>query len=182
MRFATRYLKISVLVLGLASSSALQALLMHPLSIEELTQRAEVIVHGTVLSKSCQRDPQGRIFTQIELQVIDLWKGQLQQSPFTVVQAGGRLGEEQVLLEGQPAFNLGDEVVLFAALNSNKQGVVLGLAQGKFDLFLRNGQKFAQNIFHGPSTNASVQPKSTSLPGGPLPLQELKRRATSSLQ
>src|SRR5436190_10933160 len=77
--------------LALMLVPAAKATIMFPLSIEELTSKAQVVLHGTVDSKSVQRDAEGRIYTRIELEVTEAWKGQARGKSFTVVQGGGVL-------------------------------------------------------------------------------------------
>jgi hypothetical protein len=138
-----------------------------PLSIDEMAGKARVVVHGTVVSKQVQRDSEGRIYTQIELQVTDTWKGAVQASPFVLVQAGGTLGEEVSWVDGQEEFAIGEEVVVFATENQRGQGVVLGLSQGKFKVRQEKGEKSVGNPFHGTGKDAS---------DGPISISELKRR------
>ena len=80
------------MVAFLGALSPLPAVQMEPLSIEEMARQSALVLHGTVLSKSCQRDPAGRIYTKIEVQVAEVWKGSLATNRFTVVQGGGILG------------------------------------------------------------------------------------------
>ena len=40
-----------------------------PTSIEQLAGQSQLVLHGIVLSKSCQRDDAGRIYTKVELEV-----------------------------------------------------------------------------------------------------------------
>src|SRR5438445_12175900 len=77
-----------LLLLPDAASPSLQAVQMKPLSIEQLAQKSVLVVRGVVLSKSCQRDPAGRIYTKVALQVADVWKGSLAPLPFTIVTCG----------------------------------------------------------------------------------------------
>src|SRR5689334_7993195 len=66
-----------------------------PLTVEALARQAELVVQGTVLSKTCQRDPAGRIYTKVELEVTDVWKGAVTGSPMVLVHGGGILGEQR---------------------------------------------------------------------------------------
>ncbi|MBI4664293.1 MAG: hypothetical protein HY735_36315 [Verrucomicrobia bacterium] len=127
------------------------ATLVTPLSIQELTTRAHWIVHGAVLTKSCQRDPEGRIYTKVELQVKDVWKGTPSTNPLTIVHGGGTLGEERVVISGQVEYNLGEEVVAFLVLNSRGEAVTIGMAQGKFHVWRdeATGKVCVRNPFHG---------------------------------
>lgn len=105
-----------------------------PLSVEELTARADWILRGTVLSKTCQRDASGRIYTAVELQVGEVWKGADLAAGQTVrvVHSGGTLGEERVAVSGQVDYEVNEEVVAFLRCNARGEGVTIGLAQGKF--------------------------------------------------
>ena len=127
------------------------AVLMEPLSLEELTARSSLVLHGTVLSKSCQRDTQGRIYTKVELDVAEVWKGSLSAKRFTIVHGGGILGEKRVVVSGQVEYGIGEEVVAFLVLNQREEGVTLGLTQGKFRVWkdAKTGEVLAQNPFHG---------------------------------
>jgi hypothetical protein len=148
-----------------------------PWSVEQLAEKAQLVLHGVVLSKSVQRDPAGRIFTRIELQITEAWKGKVDGDRFVLVQGGGTLGEETAIVSDQEPYNVGEEVVVFLVLNPRREGVTLGLAQGKFHVGTDpvSHEKLVHNIFHGRSPAA----RETLLPGGsrtPLSLAELKRR------
>jgi len=132
-------------------AAPVQAVLMQPLAIEELTDRADLVLHGTILEKHCERDSAGRIYTKLALQVEEAWKGKPAANPFVFVQAGGILGAERVVVSGQPEYQPGEEVVLFLIRNQFGEGVVIGLVQGKFDVWKdpATGEKLACNLFHG---------------------------------
>jgi hypothetical protein len=121
------------------------------LPIEKLAERAQLILQGKVLSKTTLRDEKGRIYTKIELQVDEVWKGGLATNRFTIVQGGGTLGERRVEVSGQVEYAIGEEVVAFLVLNARGEGVTLGLAQGKFEIWRESatGQRYVRNVFHG---------------------------------
>jgi hypothetical protein len=164
-----------ILALSLASAE-LQAVLMKSLPIEELSQKADLIVLGTVLSKSCQRDDSGRIYTKIELQVIEVWKGSLATNSFTIVHGGGTVGNRRVEVSGQVEYEVGEEVVAFLRLNQRGEGVTIGLAQGKFRVWTdkATGERFAYNILHGVAEKAAAHEGEKS---GRLALRDLAQRA-----
>ena len=172
--------------LGLAAiSTLLSAALLQPLSVEELSQSADVIVHGTVLNKTCLRDPEGRIYTRVGLQVHEVWKGNVTSNTFTLVHSGGVLGEERVESSAQVEYEVGEEVAAFLRLNQRGEGVTLGLVQGKFHIATEQptGEKFARNLFHGNSESYDTEPASTKRTAArrsvstALRLEELKLRA-----
>lgn len=130
-----------------------------PLSITELTDRAEVVIQGTVASKTSLRDESGRICTRVEVTVMELWKGSLTTNRFTIVLASGILGDKGVSVSGEATYEVGEEVVAFLVLNHRGEGVTIGLVQGKFAVTVEpgTGAKLARNIFHGAHTGLEAQ-------------------------
>jgi hypothetical protein len=155
------------------------ALQMDPLSIEQLAEQSAVIVRGTVRSKSCQRDPAGRIYTRVELQIAEAWKGAMITNRFCIVQGGGILGDRKTVVSGQVEYDIGEEVVAFLVLNQRGEGVTLGLSQGKFHLWKdpASGEYLARNPFHGgvDGAESGLEPHRRAVPSR-LTVAELKRR------
>jgi len=169
-----------LIFLTCALVSSLRAIQFTPLSIEQLTRESALVVQATVLSKSCQRDPAGRIFTKVELNVTDVWKGALPTNCLTVVHGGGILGDRKSAVSGQVEYGIGEEVVAFIVFNPRGEGVTLGLAQGKFHVGRDEGtgEKLAHNLYHG---EADARSREVSAPDGlstkrRLTVAELKRR------
>src|SRR4051812_30704101 len=116
--------KYGLIFFGLCFSiSQLPAVSMRFLPIEELSQRADVVVNGTVVSKTCQRDEAGRIYTKVDLAIAETWKGQPRTNHFTAVYGGGTVGNEHVEVSGQAEYEIGEEVVGFFVLNQRGEGV-----------------------------------------------------------
>jgi hypothetical protein len=171
---------LAVLLASPGVSKADQAI---PLSIAQLASESHLILQGTVRSKSVQRDPQGRIYTRVELQVAEVWQGRLATKSFNIVHGGGILGEEQTVVGGQAEYEIGEEVVAFLVLNPRGEGVSIGLAQGKFQVWQdpATGEKLAGNRFHGleeGGATASARDLTRTPPGsdGRLTVADLKRR------
>jgi len=165
--------------------AVLRATQFDPLSIEQLSEQATVVVKGTVLTKSCQRDPRGRIYTKVELQVAEVWKGSPTTNRFTIVHGGGILGSEKATVSGQVDYDIGEEVVAFFVLNQRGEGVTLGLAQGKFSVWkdAKTGEKLARNLFHGEQASSEENISKNRLATQPrLTLAELKRRVQGGVQ
>jgi hypothetical protein len=158
----------------------LRAVQMQPLSIEQLASQSALVVRGTVLSETCRRDPAGRIYTKIELQVGEVWKGSLATNRFTIVHGGGILGGEKSFVSGQVEYGMGEEVVAFLVLNQRGEGVTLGLAQGKFHVWRepKTGERLVHNVFHGQTDfGDSAVSQNAALPTRQrLTLAELKQR------
>jgi hypothetical protein len=161
-------------------ASPLRAVVMIPLSVEEMTERATLIVNGTVLGKTCQKDAAGRIFTKIELKIAEVWKGSAPNGTIQVVHGGGRLDGRESVVAGQVDYQPGEEVVGFFVVNDRGEAVTLGLAQGKFQVWkdATTGRKLTANLFHGErrSANLSVAVSANDADSGPLTLDRLKRQ------
>jgi len=142
-----------LLFLSCILAPSLRAIQFTPLSIEQLAEESALIVQATVLSKSCQRDSAGRIFTKVELEVAEIWKGSLQTNRFTVVHGGGILGDRKSTVSGEVEYGISEEVVAFVVFNQRGEGVTLGLAQGKFHIGkeAETGERLVHNLFHGES-------------------------------
>ncbi|MDH7504375.1 MAG: hypothetical protein QHJ82_16905 [Verrucomicrobiota bacterium] len=157
------------------------ATLMVPLSIPQLATESDLIVHGKVISITTTLDADRRIVTRVLTEITETWKGQHPCSRLQVVLAGGTLGAKQVVVDGQPEYRPGEEVVLFLKLNQRKEAVTVGLAQGKFVVWTNpaTGQKEVHNQFHGRAvtgarkTDGQNSQETTGEPS--LSLAELKR-------
>ncbi len=155
---------------------------MRPLSVQTLTEKARFVLRGKVGSKTVQRDQSGRIFTQIELEVTEVWKGSGLTNRFTLVQGGGVLGERREVVSGQAELSIGEDVVLFLVQNERGEGVILGLSQGKFDVTKddRSEELLTRNPFHG-SPAPKTRGATTSLKSNGdarLTLSDLRQRVT----
>src|ERR1051326_5757721 len=139
------------------------------MSIDQLARESALVARARVLSKSCRRDAEGRIFTRVELQVVEAWKG-LSTNRVTVVHGGGTLGDRKATVSGQVEYGIGEEVVAFLVFNARGEAVTLGLAQGKFHVRTDpvTGERYAANAFHGaPEPDASKVTGAPRLSTGP---------------
>ncbi len=153
-----------------------------PLSVEELTKAADVVVHGKVLSKKVQKDTSGRIYTTVKIQVHDLWKGQVESEVFEVVHGGGILGNRKVAAPYQVRYDIHEEAVVFCRLNHEGKGVTIGLLQGKFQVQEAGKSKtrYVRNLFHGgpPPEPVGLKPRIRMPHQLPLTIQSLKEQVT----
>lgn len=152
------------------------------LSIDRLATKSDCIVHGTVIGKSVQKDTEGRIYTQVRLHVQDVWKGKVKANPFVIVHGGGILGNRRDSVSGGVSYKLGEEVVVFLAINSRGEGVTLGMQQGKFRIWRDEStkQRYAQSLYHG-GKPAKATAGGYRFPAQlPLTLEKLKRQVANS--
>ena len=130
---------------GLSSVSATSLL---PISLEQLSTRATLIIYGEVLSNQVKPDAQsGQIATFTEFKVIDLIKGDAADT-HTIKQIGGELKDRNMALRihGVPRFQVGKNYVVFLPAKS-KLGFSspLGLHQGSFSVLNINGEQLVSN-------------------------------------
>lgn len=115
-----------------------------PMTVPELTQKADLIVRGKVESKSVRRDAAGRIFTEVKLLTLEVWKGDPKKPLLTVVHGGGILGDQKVTALGQVNYEPGEEIIGFFVWNERGEAVTLSMSQGKFNV----SGSAASNPFH----------------------------------
>ena len=108
-----------------------------PLSIEEMTEAADVILVGTVEEVLHLSAP--KMYRQVTVSVERYLKNKLETETVTVVARGATVGNTTLWLSDQPEFQESERVLLFlrddpSFLFENPQGFyeVVGLVQGKF--------------------------------------------------
>ena len=126
----------SLLTLGAATSmTALpieaQASTAAALGLDQLTILADRVIVGEVLSVESRWDAEHkRIFTNIQVQVAEAWKGGTAPGGKVLVQQpGGRVGDIESRVHGLAEFRAGDRAVLFLK-GAESASAVLGLGQG----------------------------------------------------
>lgn len=112
-----------------ALPSAATVVVMH--SLEEMTQRSEVIVHARVADQRVERREQLGIITLTDIEVIDGIKGAEKGDVLTIYQVGGSLDGEHAWIAGAHKHRIGEEMVLFAVRHGS-QIVSYGVGLGKF--------------------------------------------------
>ncbi|MBE2249267.1 MAG: hypothetical protein IAE78_06935 [Myxococcus sp.] len=139
-----------VVALALAPLTALATVVM-ALSLEELTERAPVVVHGTV-RRSVTGWAEGKrgIWTWTEIAVRESLKG-APRTTALVKQPGGVLDGVGQRVSGAGRFEEGEEVVLFLepAVDEPNAFVLLAMAAGKVTLEGTVGPKVARRDLKG---------------------------------
>ncbi|MBT5926980.1 MAG: hypothetical protein HOH33_10200 [Verrucomicrobia bacterium] len=157
-----------------------------PLSVQDLTEAADVVLHGKVISKRVGRDEEGRIFTTVRLQVQDLWKGEVDGDVFEIVHGGGILGNRKVSAPYQVRYMIHEEAVVFCRLNLAGKGVTIGLLQGKFEVLKaeETTNRYVRNLFHGglPPESSSAKPRYRMPHQIPLSIETLKTRVQGGVR
>jgi len=139
---------ISGLFLALSVLSPVSATSLLPISLQQLSTRASVIIYAEVISNETKKDAQsGHIATFTEFKIIDLIKGDA-GSTHTIKQLGGydKTSNTRVHIHGVPAFQTGKQYVVFLPEESSLGFCSpLGLHQGSFPVFTNNLEKIVSN-------------------------------------
>jgi hypothetical protein len=177
-----RLLGVLVWTVGAATSAVLGSSTgMVPLSIRDLTRQADWVAHVIVTAKTTRREPNGRLASQVDLDVLGLWKGRVPSTRLALAVTSGVLGEQEVRAEHEPEYAPGEEFVVFLKRNQRGQGVTVGLAQGRFSVWrdARTGTPFVCNPFHGRPARAASE-LTSGVNERALPLAELQRQVLAA--
>jgi hypothetical protein len=119
-----------ILLIFLISTSAL-ATTVERLTLDDMVRKAQSIVHAKVRGARTHWSANGKmILTTYTLEVEETMKGQASRT-VELTTIGGKIGDLTLYVSGMPAFQTGEDAVVFI----EKAGVfstVVGLSQGKF--------------------------------------------------
>lgn len=122
----------SLLALTLLMACSALATLVPRMSLEEVIDASETIVHGNVVRTWADWDADHKyIWTHYEIQVVDKLKGNV-VSTIVVSEPGGTVGDTALQVAGTPRYEVGEEVVLFAEKTPLGYLRTCGWGQGKF--------------------------------------------------
>ncbi len=139
---------------ALGLSTLLSATSVIPISDRELLSRADVVVHGIVVSSDVTVDWQGRPETVTVIEPLAVLKGRLAGS-LVLHQLGGTLPDGRFFkLWGRPEYVPGREVVVFAIARPEGEYQTAEMLLGKFEVW----QDEAGNLFAVPDLAAGVHP------------------------
>lgn len=105
---------------------------MVELSVPELTDRADLVIEGEVVSTEHRSSQGGRLlFTVARVRPNEAWKGEAAEE-IEVIVPGGAQGEYVQKVHGAASLQAGESVVLFLRRKGTLPLQVVGMAQGKF--------------------------------------------------
>ena len=125
----------AAVALLVAAALPLGATSVIPVSDAELYRRADVVVHGVVLSNAAGADASGRPETVTVIQPLEVLKGRL-RGRLVIHQTGGRLPDGRFLqLWGRPEYTSGREVIVFAIARPRGDFQTAEMLLGKFEIW-----------------------------------------------
>ncbi len=117
---------------SLLLSTAAGAATLEKMTVEEMSQKATLIVRGRV--GGCAGEARGPvIYTSCTLSVTERWKGTARPTIRFVI-PGGRANGLTQTFTGTPKFTGGNEYVLFLWSGRSAVNQLIGLSQGVFNL------------------------------------------------
>ncbi len=156
------------------------ATIVIPMSIEEMTVKADRVVRARAMSSHSEWNPaHTEIDTFTTFQVIETMKG-AQASTIVVRQMGGHVGNVIQKVSGVRHWNLGEEQVLFLRPSEVGGGVtaVVGLFQGSFRVQRAGAAAMVSNgapeaLQYDPTRQTTGQFRSSN-----ITLDELRQRVS----
>jgi hypothetical protein len=169
------------------------ATIMVPLSVEQMTREADVVVHGRVVTQQAVWDDKhDRIYTHTTLEVIEPIHSAGASPPGKVLvrSLGGELDGVGLAVSGTPKFAIGEEAVLFLRRDPKIEGAyqVIGMNQGKFRIEREPGTNKVTAVAN-PEGIAFAKPGVDGVlrvdPATPrierIPLEDFRRRIRGSV-
>ncbi len=166
---------------------------------DSLVSQADYVVRGVVKSATSEwrTDSGGRhIITMVTIQVTEVIKG-LPPSPLVLQVLGGTIGQTRMVVEGAPAFLVGDDDILFIRGNGRQFIPLVAIMYGQF--LVQHDPSTGQDVVHRSNGSALYDVKDVVQPmtpatavasAGPRPLtmtefsiqvrQSLARHANST--
>lgn len=166
------------LLLGLVSaltvSAPAEATIILPLSVEQLTTRADIVVRGRVLAEESDwGTKRRRIYTKVRVAVLAQLRGAKVPSEIEVRTLGGVVGDVGMNVSGVAKFAPEEEVFLFLRTHpGQKDGItfqVVGMAQGKYRI-----ERSADSVLAVPSWEGLAFARGRGQVGHAAPPEPLK--------
>jgi hypothetical protein len=116
-------------IVAVVSPQVAHALTLAPMTLEQLTGNATLVVRARCIDRAVTRSTDGRIESLARFQVVTRAKGDAAEV-LTVRQLGGRIDDGELVVPGAPLSEPGDDVVLFLEPRDDGTHGVVGLALG----------------------------------------------------
>lgn len=123
------------ILIGFCLTSICGATTVVPPEFPTLVNESDYIIHAVVKSVSSSKQPTRtggkKIITRVELDVVEVVAGQPPE-PVVLELLGGRVGDEEMRVEGMPQFHVGDEDILFVRDNGTTICPLYGMMHGRY--------------------------------------------------
>ena len=185
MRIRTRRMALAIsccAAMLLVMSGKAEATTLARMSVEQMTQTAQVIVRARCVGHAASWDA-GEIWTLTTFEVEEVWRGSA-SARITVRLLGGRLGNLTSNVPGVPRFRPGEEVVLFLEATQRGDFTVVSWEQGTFRIG-RDVPTGGQNVTQGSASLARFDPVARKFEATgirSMPLETFRARVDAALR
>jgi hypothetical protein len=170
-----------VMLLMATGSGATATTLAH-MSVEQMSQTAQVIVRARCLENATVWDA-GEIWTLTSFEVEEVWRGP-EPTRITVRLLGGRVGNLTSSVSGVPRFRPGEDVVLFLEATQRGDFSVVSWEQGTFRI-AREAATGRENVTQDTASFATFDPATRKFDATgirKLPLETFRARVEAALR
>lgn len=166
-------------------SSNLRATTVVPPEFEELVRESDYVVRGRVTAVESAWREKGRsrvIVSKVHVEVLEVIAGE-PPSPLVLTMVGGKVGEKEMVLEGAPRFEAGDEDILFVRANGRAVSPLTRIMHGRYRIEkdAASGREYVARNNGEPLTDTSevAQPLHADEHGAQAALPDRIQRAIS---
>jgi hypothetical protein len=170
-----------VIALGMLMAAPARATTVVPPEFADLAGKSDYIVRGRVTALHSEIQIRGnsrRIFTSVEVEVLETIAG-TPPAKMVLQCLGGRVGDEEMIVDGAPVFKVGEESVLFVSGNGRALSPLYAMNYGFYpvreevatkrryvargnEVPLADVAEVAQPLLEGPEAAAQRLKKSTA--------------------
>jgi hypothetical protein len=122
-----------LILLALLSAPAFATTIVM-MSDEDLTLTSDAIVAGTVTDVHAAIADDGGVFTYVSVRPDEILKGYLPVPEITIRERGGRVGDHEQWLFGNPRYTVGESVIVFLTQDGDGYLRTSQMALGKFSV------------------------------------------------
>jgi hypothetical protein len=123
------------------------ASMVQAMDLAELVEESELVAVARVMGQQASYDERGRIVTDVQMQVEETKKGDVAPGASVVVRRlGGEIDGIAMRIEGEPAFEDGELVLLFGR-DPHHRALLrpVGMSQGAMRIFERDGERWVRS-------------------------------------
>jgi len=120
--------------LGVLFAARLAATSVVPPSFEELVGQSEYVVRAVVQSVTAEWHQNGgnrHIITKVEFAIQEVIAG-TPPSPMVLSQLGGKVGDDELIVDGAPVFKTGEEHIIFVRPGVKKLFPLVAMKHGQY--------------------------------------------------
>ena len=131
---------------------------------DSLVKQADFVVRAVVKSKAAEWRSDGRnrhIITKVTLDVREIIKG-APTLPLVLEMLGGRIGSDEMVVEGAPSFVVGDEQILFVHGNGRQFFPLVAIMYGQY--LVSRDSSTGQDFIHRSNGSPLYDVKDVALP------------------